>query len=279
MMKRLLGLLPALFFSFVLNAQEGWEAGPWAGIAYYFGDLNTNYNLSRPGPAGGFAARYNFNDRICLRFGVAGGQISADDALSGNTYERARNLNFQSTILDGSAQLEFNFLPYIHGHRDYFFTPYLLAGVNVTSFNPKTEYEGELVELRPLGTEGQLRGEEYFTTSLGWMYGGGFKIDLSYRLSLNVEIAGRALATDYLDDVSNVYADKSDLRRNRGDLAVALSDRSILLPGVDESQLGRAGVQRGNSKNNDTYFFIGAGILYYFGDLKCPDSGSRKRRR
>ena len=150
--------------------------------------------------------------------------------------------------------------------------------VNVTSFNPKAEYEGRLVELAPLGTEGQFRGEEYYTLSAGWMYGGGFKVDLSYRLSLNFEIAARALGTDYLDDVSGTYPNKENLRRARGSIAVALSDRSIPLPGVENSQLGREGVQRGNSKNNDTYVFIGAGVMYYFGGLKCPDGGSRKRR-
>ena len=41
---------------------------------------------------------------------------------------------------------EFNFLPYIHGSRDYFFTPYLFAGFSVFSFNPKAEYTGDLPE-------------------------------------------------------------------------------------------------------------------------------------
>ncbi len=272
-------MIPAFFLAGCLAAQGGWEAGPWGGIAYYFGDLNTSYDLGTPGPAGGFAARYSFNDRICVRFGINAGRVMADDARSKNTYERARNLSFQSALLDGSFQLEFNFLPYIHGSKDYFYTPYLLGGIGVTRFNPKAQYEGRLVELRPLGTEGQFRSEEYSIGSFGWIYGGGFKVDLSYRLSLNIELAARALNSDYLDDVSGTYPDKGDLRRLRGDLAVALSDRSIKLPGTDSNQLGRTGVQRGNSKNNDTYAYLGLGILYYFGDLKCPDTGSRKRRR
>ena len=156
---------------------------------------------------------------------------------------------------------------------------YDVLGFTATGFNPKTEYEGRLVELRPLGTEGQFRSEEYATMSSAWLYGGGFKVDLSYRISLNAEIAARALASDYLDDVSGVYADIDDIRRLRGNTAAALADRSIPIPGVDKSQLGQPGVQRGNSKNNDTYIYAGIGILYYFGDLKCPDGGSRKRLR
>jgi hypothetical protein len=278
-MKQLCGVFALLLITHILPAQDGWEAGPWAGVAFYFGDLNTSYNLSRPGPAAGFGLRHNVNERISLRLGIAAGQVSASDANAKNSFERARNLSFQSSLTEGSLQLEFNFLPYIHGSKDYFFTPYMLLGFTATGFNPKAEYEGRLVELRPLGTEGQFRSEEYATMSSAWLYGGGFKVDLSYRISLNAEIAARALASDYLDDVSGVYADIDDIRRLRGNIAAALADRSIPIPGVDKSQLGQPGVQRGNSKNNDTYIYVGIGILYYFGDLKCPDGGSRKRLR
>ncbi len=278
-MKRIGGIFSVFLLSWQLSAQVGWEAGPWGGISYYFGDLNTNFDLGLPGPAAGFALRYSFNERICMRAGLNVGSISADDARSKNNFERARNLSFQSALTDGTLQLEFNFLPYIHGHRDYFFTPYMLGGFAYSRFNPKAEFDGRLVELRPLGTEGQLRGEEYYIGSFGWLYGGGFKLDLNYRFSLNLEIAARGLSTDYLDDVSSVYADKRDLQRLRGDIAVALSDRSIPIPGVEGSQLGRPGVQRGDRNSNDTYVYLGLGILYYFGDLKCPDANYRRRLR
>ena len=152
-MKQLCGVFALLLITHILPAQDGWEAGPWAGVAFYFGDLNTSYNLSRPGPAAGFGLRHNVNERISLRFGIAAGQVSASDANAKNSFERARNLSFQSGLTEGSLQLEFNFLPYIHGSKDYFFTPYMLLGFTATGFNPKTEYEGRFVELRPLGTE------------------------------------------------------------------------------------------------------------------------------
>ena len=111
------------------------------------------------------------------------------------------------------------------------------------------------------------------------VFGGGFKIDLSYEWSLNFEISGRHTFTDYLDDVSTVYADKDDLLQQRGELAVALSDRSLALPGMEDSKLGEPGTQRGDSTTKDVYVMMGVGLLYYFGDLRCPDYGSRKRRR
>ncbi len=260
------------------NAQKGWEAGGWLGGAYYFGDLNTNYDLSMPGLAGGIIARYNFNNRLCFRMGANYGQVMADDARSDNAFERARNLSFESNILEGVFQFEFNFLPYTHGSKDEFFTPYVFAGFNVFRFNPRAEYQGEMVELRNLGTEGQFKGEEYYTVNGGWAYGLGIKLDLSYELSLNFELSARNLFTDYLDDVSTVYPDKGDLRRSRGELAVALSDRSIEIPGVEDSQIGRKGTQRGNSNNNDSYVLLGVGLVYYFGDIECPDYGQRRRK-
>jgi len=259
-------------------AQRGWEAGVWLGTAAYFGDLNTSYNLSLPGPAGGVLGRFNFNNRLCLKFGVSAAQVRGDDAVSKNTFERARNLSFRSTVVEGAAQLEFNFLPYTHGSAEEFYTPYLFAGLNVFYYNPQANYQDAWVNLRPLGTEGQFKGEEYFSTSGGFVYGIGVKLDLSYEWSINVELGARTLFTDYIDDVSTVYADKEDLLRDRGAVAAALSDRSILLPGVNDAQIGDPGTQRGSTSLSDSYVLLGVGVVYYFGDLKCPTYGKRRRR-
>ena len=277
-MKRIFLIALILTATISINAQDGWEAGFWLGTSTYFGDLNTSYDLSKPGLAGGIIARYNFNSRVALKFSGSYGTVQADDADSKNAFERARNLSFESPVVEANAQFEFNFLPYVHGSKDQFFTPYLFVGLSGFYFNPQAELDGETYELRELGTEGQFKGEEYYTIQGALSYGGGIKLDLSYEWSLNVEIGVRYLFTDYIDDVSTVYADKDDLRRNRGnlgDIAVALSDRSIEVEGFDGSTIGQAGTQRGNSSNNDSYILMGVGILYYFGDLKCPPTSKR----
>ncbi len=269
------GCILAVFIvicGFDAAAQRGWEVGGWAGTTVYFGDLNTNFDLGLPGPAGGAIFRYNFNARTSIKLTANYGIVRADDARSSNPYERARNLSFRSSVFEISPHFEFNFLPYIHGSNDDFYTPYLFAGFTVFSFNPKAEYLDEWVELRPLGTEGQFKGEEYFTVQGGMAYGIGFKFDLSEVWSMNFELGGRYLFTDYLDDVSTVYPDVSDLQKLRGDVAVALSDRSISVAGI-EDPIGVAGRQRGNRSNNDSYVFLGVGLVYYFGNLRCPDYG------
>lgn len=274
----LIGSFTALLAVPSLQAQmKGWEIGPWAGVSYYLGDLNTRFDFSRPNLAGGFGARYNFNNRLGFRLSGNYGKVEAYDSDSPNPFERTRNLSFESTVLDGTLQFEFNFLPYEHGSYDHFFTPYVFGGLSAFYFNPKAELDGTLYELRSLGTEGQLRGQEYYEITGALTYGLGVKVDLSYEWSLDFSLGMRNTFTDYLDDVSTIYPDLSDLRRtriNNPDVAVALSDRSLYPPG--QEPVSRKGEQRGDSTNKDKYLFLGVGINYYFGDVRCPDYGKRK---
>lgn len=264
---RLWALLGGLVLTgqFSFAQMRGFELGGWGGVSNYFGDLNTNWRVNRLHLSGGLGVRYNFNDRLAVRLGATYGQISAYDSDSKNDFELRRNLSFKSTIVDGTAQFEFNFMPYVHGHRDYFYTPYLLAGVTMFYFTPRAELDGEWYNLPEYGTEGQFRGEEYNTTQGALAYGFGFKMDLSYRWSFNVELSGRKVFTDYLDDVSGVYADVRDIRAQRGEIGASLADRSL------EPKIGEPGRQRGNGKNNDMYALLNVGVMYYFGNIRCPE--------
>jgi len=260
----LLGSLTLVQISTAFGQMKGWELGGWIGGSNYFGDLNTNYRLDDVHLAGGLLARYNFNDRLAMRFGGSFGQISASDTDSKNVYEQRRNLSFRSNVTDLTMLLEFNFMPYMHGHRDYYFTPYVFTGPAVFFFNPQAQLNGTWYDLVTMGTEGQFKGEEYGTTQGAWVYGLGVKMDFSYRWSMSVELSSRLLFTDYLDDVSGVYADWRDIRSLHGDVAAALADRSI------EPKIGEPGRQRGNGKSNDTYMFLSVGLQYYFGEIRCP---------
>lgn len=267
----ILSLVIIFYFTSIAQvAQKGWELGAWAGLSHYFGDLNTSFDLSRPGIGAGLSGRYNFNPRIAIGFNGNYGRIGADDARSKNDFERARNLNFRSNIFELSGQLEFNFLQYIHGDRDYGFTPYLFGGFSVFGFNPTTTLDGVRYRLRDLGTEGQFFGDEYSLLQVGLVYGFGFKFDLNADWSINIELSARRLFTDYLDDVSRTYPDPDELLSFRGPIAVALSDRSS--PADRERfNIGQPGFQRGNSRDRDSFSFFKVGIMYYFGYLPCPE--------
>ena len=118
------------------------------------------------------------------------------------------------------------------------------------------------------GTEGQFRGEEYYTVQGGFAFGGGMKYALNYEWSIDLEVSVRNLFSDYLDDVSTTYPDLDDLESLRGELAATLSDRSGEIG--DVPTIGAAGRQRGDSNSNDSYAFVSVGLLYYFGSIKCP---------
>lgn len=245
-----------------LYGQKGWEAGMWAGVSNYFGDLNTRYDLTRPGLALGVIGKRNFNERVSLRGSLNYGHISGDDAGSSNNWERNRNLSFSNNLFDFSGAVEFNFFPYIHGSTDAYFTPYVVAGFNVTRHSPNAELNGERFGLRDLGTEGQLEsGGTYGLITGGLLFGAGWKWDVSQTWSLNVELCYKRQATDYLDDVSTVYPSNGSLPSAT---AQALSDRSLV------DGFGAPGRQRGDSKSGDAYTFLGISLLRYWGKLECP---------
>jgi hypothetical protein len=244
--------------------QKGYELGGWIGTSFYFGDLNTTLKITQPGLAGGLMGRYNFNNRVSARASFNYGRVGADDADSDNNFEKNRNLSFKSNIFDLSTAVEFNFFQYEHGHKIYNRTPYFFGGLNIFHFNPTAVLNGQRYSLRDLGTEGQAFDNEYSSINLGLLLGGGFKFDLNTTTSINLEVSGRFLFTDYLDDVSTVFPDKDILRASRGDIAVALSDRSLV------EGLGNPGRQRGDKKGNDKYCFAGISFLKYFGGITCP---------
>ena len=254
-----------------LQAQKGWEVGPFLGVSNYFGDLNTSYDFTEIGPAAGALARYNFNNRINAKFEAQYTFIRGNDKDSPNSFEIRRNLSFKTDIIDASAQLEFNFFPYIHGSKDYNFTPYLSGGLAVLAHSPKARLDGEWHRLRPLGTEGQGEGEEYNFVTGAFVIGGGFKWDLNEDWSINIEVGARALFSDYIDDVSGTYASQASLRLRRGEIAALLADRS------EGEKIGEPGRQRGNSRDNDNYTIFGVALVYYFGNLQCPDLGKSGR--
>lgn len=271
---RLLVFLFLLLCNSLSQAQDenkGWEVGGRLGTSFYFGDLNTDFDISRPGPMLGFGTHYNLNNRLALGFMLNGSRVYYRDDYSTNLFQQARNLSFRSDIYEFATRMEFNFMEYIHGDIEHGVTPYLHGGLSAFYYRPSAKLDGVRYSLRPLGTEGQPPGEEYFYISLGFVYGAGLKVDVNYRWSIQIDLSARLLFTDYLDDVSGTYAGDVEIRSLRGvnaEVAVALADRSV--PNEQFPQIGEAGRQRGNGKNNDAFAFLSIGIYRYFGHMRCP---------
>jgi hypothetical protein len=251
----------------------------------YFGDLNPGYSFKQTRGGGGLIYRYNFTNRMAARIGLNYGNIAASDAkLSGDRpYQSARNLDFRSNIFEMAATFEINFFDWKFGSgenpRDARknWTPYFFAGGSFFSFNSYTFYEGSRYNLEPVGTEGQkdpnsinpngAKGYSRFVFAIP--FGGGLKFMLSKQWVMQVEIASRRTFTDYIDDISGVYPDASQIGYfvNGVDMAEILYDRS---PELGIIPIGYPGKQRGTSKDKDRFNFYSIGFTYTFIRKKCP---------
>lgn len=243
------------------------EIGFFGGGTNFIGDVGDyGFHLPKDFAAGAFY-KYNFNRHWAIRGQFNYGRIRNADSLSSQEARVNRNLSFQSEIWEAMVMMEFNFLEFEPGSK-YWHTPYLLGGFGAFRFNPKTEYQGELYELRPLGTEGQRTSENasgfYPLGSSFFVFGIGYKWAIGEFTTIGMETTFRPTNTDYLDDVSGLYADPAVMEAAHGEVAAALSDRS-LAPG-DKSD-----IYRGDPRTTDWYIFTGVTLQFKFGELyeKC----------
>jgi len=201
--------------------------------------------------SGGAALKYVFNKTFSGKLAFNYATVSGADALSGSASLMTRNLSFSSMIFEGALGVEFNILPYLATISEYHFAPYATLGVGVFKFDPTTVYEGNKVRLQPLGTEGQgtsfaPNNPKYNLVQMNVPFGGGVKFKLAEGITGYAELIFRWTFTDYLDDLSTVYADPDVLlEEGAGQIAVDLSNRT----GLDVEP----GSSRGGSTVNDYY--------------------------
>lgn len=273
-------------------AQNG-EVVLGAGIAYYLGDLNAKNE------AKGFineltdGSTYNYMFSLGYRhqlaqywsMGITGNllRLSGDDAnnkskamYDAEWYRLGRNLSFYTQVYQ--LNIDINYEPLRNEERwesgKWLFSPFVGIGIGGFKFNPKTIYNGQEIELQPLGTEGQgLTGypTKYSTISLCIPASLGIrfiapnrKFALSWKNTLNYTF------TDYIDDVSGVYPNYQ-LIQNQYDptiasLIIALSNRSLF--DSNHQYIVAAGEQRGDPKDNDQFIVSQITISYFLGQAK-----------
>jgi Domain of unknown function (DUF6089) len=249
--------------------QEG-ELGFSIGAAHYFGDLNNRTAFNRPKPAMGVFFRKQFGNYVALRVGAHYAQLGYSDAYSQVEFQQKRNLSFNTDIWELAVQGDFNFFEFVPGSKDYTFTPYVTLGVGTFNYDPYAYWLGEKYYLRPLGTEGQnLPGRKpYSNQAFSFPIGMGIKYNLYRNVNLAFEISHRFTSTDYIDDVSTVYAGAAAFANLPPNSPAAfLQDRSY------ESGLpiGLAGTQRGFSEQKDKFIFAELAITIAFSSYRCPN--------
>jgi len=216
------------------------------GTASYFGEL-TNPGSIKPVKYGvNLGLEHFLTNRISARAEATWFQISGTDAMADES-RKPRNLSFTSNNIEFNAAATVNLLP--NGRRFYqrqAVNFYGFVGIGFIYMNPKTLYNGEMVALQPLQTE----GIKYSKFQPVIPFGGGMKLKVGPFFNVAIEGGFRKTFTDYLDDVSSRhYPDPATLS---SDLARTLSNRS-----------GNPEGFRGNPEAKDWYFMMTAKLQYY----------------
>lgn len=254
------------FLSFVfllmlpLQLRSQTQLGVMGGVALYSGDLSPKefgVYFEEVRPAFGVFTRIQLGRAGALRIGLNGGSVEGDDARHNR---EDRGLAFRSRITEFSLIGELDLFKIgPAGNRGL--VPYLFGGGAIIRFNPEAPFDGDYIELQPLGTEGQgLPNYEdpYRLTQIAIPMGAGVKILLSDQLTLGLEFGGRMLFTDYLDDVSDTEVNYFEVLEGNGELAARLSRPTVEDPTADTSY------QRGG-QYNDWYYIGGVSLAFRIG--------------
>ena len=251
------------------------------GATQFLGDLGgdnaigTDFSLKdldwkSTGFNAGFSYRYRFAPYLATSTVLSVGNVMADDAYTADKYRKSRNLHFKSIVAGIQQRVEVivfanekrgnryslhkHSARMKHGNQQI----YLFSGIGATYYNPKARYEGKWVALRPLSTEGQgLPGgpDKYKSITAIIPFGFGFRTGIGRTWSIGFEATYFKTFTDYMDDVSGTYFDKSILAAQIGEASAALSDRSEV-----NTQWYRTGNKRGD-KEKDAYYSFNVTII------------------
>jgi hypothetical protein len=225
------------FFSLVLvlaaseaTAQYRWDFGLKVGASNYLGDIGGKYlprrdfvvdmHLVSTRMSAGAYMRYKVNKRLAFSANFDWIRITDRDAYTTYAPRRARNANFQNDLLElgGRAEMTIWYDNDV-GNKGYYnpdFKVFLFAGLAGYSSNPKgqiynngeVQYGGEWFELRDWKTEGQK--ESYAKYGLAIPAGIGAYFTYNKKWRVQWDLSWRTVFTDYLDDLSTVYANPQD---------------------------------------------------------------------
>jgi hypothetical protein len=289
--------------SYTIDAQVFLRPNEWkkyrreifitTGTSNFLGDLGgtdaegkdyspADLNLSQTRSAIGVGARYKLERSVNVAAKFSYLSVKGDDALTNEKFRNNRNLNFKSNIFELSARIEGGYqstkrggnrygIMKNYGHtRNLTHNIYGFIGVGAFYFNPKGRYiNGKYIPLRPLHTEGQgLPGgpKQYSKFSVSVPVGAYYKLTVNKIWSFGIEFCYRKTFTDYIDDVSTTYYDKTILMEHYGSVSVQMSDPSKKLPGLEGATSPDASgrqAQRGD-RQKDTFMSLELTASYIF---------------
>lgn len=286
------------------------ELGIGVGPLFFLGDLGGNQgqgtrfvkdvNMPVVNMAKGIFGAVYPTEWLGFRVAANMGRLEGYDSLindkGGDEYFRKqRNLQFRSKLFEAYAAMEFYptvFFERYDGLQGKL-RPYGVVGVGMFKFNPQGKYyapdgRATWVDLRPLHLEGQGMAEypdrkEYSLTSLEIPIGGGVKYYLKENFYIGLELMHRKSFTDYVDDVSTSYIDNNlfaqYLTPEQAAMANQLYFRENYVPYGTTSRVPANGEQRGNPKQNDSFFSTILRLGWRLNDSNSPNGRALRQLR
>ncbi|MEZ4756832.1 MAG: DUF6089 family protein [Flavobacteriales bacterium] len=252
-----------------VKAQYAWDFGLHLGAANYLGEMGGKDQPRRDfvwdmklgqtrWTVGGFARR-KINRLISVNGGLMYMRIQGADALSTYRPRVGRNLNFRNDMLELYVRPEFTiFQDNDLGGRGRYKTDFRLfgyVGIAALYHNPKGQIDrnGDFFALQPLQTE----LVDYSNLTVAIPAGIGFHFTKKRRHRFGWDMGWRTTFTDYLDDVSTVYADPAALPGGAGGDAAQLANQTLfaytLDPTLPHPNNYTPGSLRGDPTHNDSY--------------------------
>lgn len=286
------------------------ELGLGIGPLVFLGDLGGNYgtgkrfikdvNFPTINWAKGLFVSIHPTEWVGFRFAVNQGRLEGYDSLirdngGGEKYRKQRNLQFRSPLWEVYGAIEVYPTVFIERYDGLFgkIRPYGVLGFGAFKFNPQGRYynpngTSTWVDLKPLHLEGQGMAEypdrkEYKLSSWEIPMGVGVKYYIKENFFVGMEIMHRKSFTDYVDDVSTTYIDNSlfanYLTPEQAAMANQLYFREGFTPGGSVSRIPPDGEQRGNPKQNDSFFSTIFRLGWRLNDSNSPNSRAARQMR
>lgn len=280
-------IVNCLYLKSPIKAQS-LEIGLGFGLTTYDGELTPptlvgRFFILEPGLT--VFAKYNYNKYLSGRFSFVSTSIRGDDSKSNSPWRELRNLSFHTSIYELALIGEWNIFGFFPNKEGNSFTPYLFGGLAFFHYDPTTNFNGEVVRLQPLGTEGQglpqYPDRDYYSLyQISLPVGAGLKWAITDRLTISGEIGWRKTFTDYLDDVSTTYVPYNTLLEGSSELAARLSRRAWQIAGVppqDYEPRQYEVSRRGSPGTMDWYItgFVKLSYQLYMRDLVSSAPGCK----
>lgn len=279
------------------NTQSNWalnkkEVMFGFGATQFLGDLGgrdqigTDYSLAdidwaSTSLGGMIGYRFRFHPRFATSTTLNIGMVRGNDALTNELVRQSRNLHFRSMFFELQQRFEIIILAnekignryglgrHSRKMKNRNEQVYLFTGLGVNYFNPKAQFNGSWVALRPLNTEGQGSNEsftaytpdgnedytppsQYSLVTATIPFGIGLRMGIGRMWRMGIEATYIKTFTDYMDDVSGFYADPAVIGSVSSDAGAAAY---LANPAQDNTAWFAPGQQRGD-KQKDAFYTV-----------------------